>query len=620
MFINRSLRRQLFAGFAAVTTVLLVGLAVGWLSIGAVDRQLADAEHKQAALAAAGGDARDMATTQVMVVISANQIADHRADVATFRRTLATLGRYSTTPDTRADVRRTRALFVRWAAIDDRIVNDSRLGVAGRAEQLMTAQGDPAMDRLTKAVTELSTAISRADTTAADTSTTHSRDLMLVLAVAALALVAVIASTMTRKLVRRITRLVNGIRQLDEGPLEQLRNGLQALAGGDLTVALRQDQETIPTRRSDEIGDLIRSFNAMGAKTAGATEAYETARRKVSEMLREIGRTSHTLSATSEQMADVSMQTGHAVDEIAGAVGSVAEGAEHQVRAISAARQLTEEVALASESSASGAAATAAAAARARELAQEGSRVVGEVIVAMQEVQASTSELTGAIHSLDSRSGQIGQIVDTISAIADQTNLLALNAAIEAARAGESGRGFAVVAEEVRKLAEQSQSAAASIGDLIAGIQAQTRQAVALGEAGAQRTEAGYGTVREARDAFERIAQAVTDMDQRVAEIGAAIHQIAGSGARMQESMSAVASIAEQSSAASEQASASTEQTSASVQVVAASAGDLAGTARQLQELVDQFSVSDAPPVLETSQGFGASADNTSDPMEGSRI
>ena len=65
-----------------------------------------------------------------------------------------------------------------------------------------------------------------------------------------------------------------------------------------------------------------------------------------------------------------------------------------------------------------------------------------------------------AIRALGARSEQIGGIVETITGIAEQTNLLALNAAIEAARAGEQGRGFAVVAEEVRKLAEESQSAA----------------------------------------------------------------------------------------------------------------------------------------------------------------
>ncbi len=594
-FLNRSLRRQLFAGFAAVTAVLLIALAVGWLSIGAVDRTLTAAEGKQALLQEAGGDARDMATSQVMTVISATNIADHRADVATFSRTLATLGRYATTPQARADLQRTQALFHRWTAVDDEIINDSRRGVAGGGALAMTRSADPLLDRLTSAVTGLSTAIARADTTAADARAGQSRDLMLVLAALALLLVVLIASMLTRRLVKRIGRLVAGIGRLDAGPLEHLRQGLHAMAQGDLTVALEADPETIPTRRRDEIGDLIRTFNAMGAKTAGAAEAYETARRRVSEMLREIGHTSETLASTSQQMAGVSQEAGRAVDEIACAVGSVAEGAEQQVRAITAARQLTEEVASASLSSASGAAATAGAAAHARGLAEEGSRVVGEVIAAMEDVQASTEELTRAIHSLDARSEQIGQIVDTITAIAEQTNLLALNAAIEAARAGEQGRGFAVVAEEVRKLAEQSQSAAGSIGELIAEIQSQTRQAVALGEAGAQRTEVGFGTVRQASDVFEQITAAVTDMDERVSEIGAAISQITGSGARMQDSIVAVASIAEESSAASEQVSASTQQTSASAQVVAASAGELAGTAHQLQELVAQFRVTDTP-------------------------
>jgi methyl-accepting chemotaxis protein len=42
--------------------------------------------------------------------------------------------------------------------------------------------------------------------------------------------------------------------------------------------------------------------------------------------------------------------------------------------------------------------------------------------------------------------------------------LLAANASIEAARAGDAGKGFAVMASEVRKLSENSKSAAERVG------------------------------------------------------------------------------------------------------------------------------------------------------------
>ncbi len=165
------------------------------------------------------------------------------------------------------------------------------------------------------------------------------------------------------------------------------------------------------------------------------------------------------------------------------------------------------------------------------------------------------------MEGLAAKSGKIGGIVDTITSIAEQTNLLALNAAIEAARAGEQGRGFTVVAEEVRKLAEESQSAAGQISALIREIQAETQSVVGVVAEGGRRTADGVATVEQTREAFEAIGQAVADVTGRVSDIASAVHQISAEARRAESDIAEVATVAEQSSASAEQLSASTQET-----------------------------------------------------------
>jgi len=394
------------------------------------------------------------------------------------------------------------------------------------------------------------------------------------------------------------------------GPLGKLASAAELFAIGevdlDLDVTGKDEVAAVAgsfQRSIDSVQNQTRAFEEFADGNLAVqleprsdrdviARAFRAMQEKISATINEISTSSQLLSAASTEMANSSEETGRAIQEIASAVNNVAAGAEQQVREVEDVRRVTDELAGAARLSAETADETAAAAEEARGLAREGVDAAEQASQAMVSVRDNSAETTEAIKALGQKSDQIGGIVSTITGIAAQTNLLALNAAIEAARAGEHGRGFAVVAEEVRHLAEESQQAAATIGELIEEIQKETARTVQVVEAGAAQTAGGVETVERARDAFLRIGQSVEDVSSRVEEIAAAIRQIAASGDRVQESINTVAAVAESSSASTQQVSASTQQSSASTEQIAASAQQLANTAEELDKLVRQFIVS----------------------------
>lgn len=389
----------------------------------------------------------------------------------------------------------------------------------------------------------------------------------------------------------------------------ELLTAARGIAAGDV-------EQEIEARGRDEIAETATAFQAMVAYLSGMAAAAKriaggdlsvdvvpasdrdvlgTAFRDMTgglrDMVSQVEAAASSMGAATDQMASGAEETGRAVGEIADAVTDVAQGAERQVRAVENVRAATAQMVATSTDSATAALATADAAHEAREMAQQGAASAAAATEAMGAVTEASDAATLAIGGLGEKSREIGGIVDTITAIAEQTNLLALNAAIEAARAGEQGRGFAVVAEEVRKLAEESQDAARTIGGLIGEIQRETAGAVEVVERGARRTTDGAATVAEAQEAFARISEQVESVSGRVAEIAGAVQELSATSEQMSGEIAAVASVAEQTSASSEQVSASTQQTSASAQEIAATAQALAGTARTLQDLVSRFTL-----------------------------
>jgi methyl-accepting chemotaxis protein len=151
---------------------------------------------------------------------------------------------------------------------------------------------------------------------------------------------------------------------------------------------------------------------------------------------------------------------------------------------------------------------------------REGLALVAATRQAIDQLAGGMDTAMNEARALESRSEQIGSVLEVIRAIAEQTNLLALNAAIEAARAGEAGRGFAVVADEVRNLAQRTQVSVQEIRQVIEGLQQGTVDVVGAMHQGQRQARDSAAQMEQTLPALQRIGEAVaviSDMNLQIA-------------------------------------------------------------------------------------------------------
>ena len=158
-------------------------------------------------------------------------------------------------------------------------------------------------------------------------------------------------------------------------------------------------------------------------------------------------------------------------------------------------------------------------------VAKDGTRAIAHGIEAMLRIRNEVEGIARNILELSEKNLQIGNIVQSVNALAEQSNLLAVNASIEAAKAGEQGKGFAVVAGEVKALAEQSKEATAQIRTMLADIQKSSNATVMVTEQGTKRVEEGSRLIEELGKTIDAIARANNESADAARQITAAASQ-----------------------------------------------------------------------------------------------
>ena len=360
-------------------------------------------------------------------------------------------------------------------------------------------------------------------------------------------------------------KLINSIRDA----LNIMVHVCDKLSSGNFIV------RTEPSQRKDELGDVHRALYDMTLK--------------IGDLLKEVSKTTEQMAAASQQLNSSSMESANAATSVA---QSVADAASVVVQQQTAVTNGTDSVASISQSVKSISQETeeiSQEADQAAKKAEAGNLVVEKSVNQIHSVEEKVRTTARLVDELGARSQEIGAIVDTISDLAGQTNLLALNAAIEAARAGEQGRGFAVVAEEVRKLAEQSATAAQQIADLIGRIQDDTSKAVASMDSDRQAVVQGAESVEGLRQVFEEINGLVIDVAGKIESMSDSIQHVADQSSEITNHMEQIDTGAAKVADNMQSISAATEEQSASAQEIASASDSLARQAQDVQEKLQKF-------------------------------
>ncbi|MFZ2956532.1 MAG: methyl-accepting chemotaxis protein [Candidatus Ozemobacteraceae bacterium] len=354
------------------------------------------------------------------------------------------------------------------------------------------------------------------------------------------------------------------------GPLERIVHSMSEAEKGVLDTR-------IVVNTQDEFQTLANSFNSM---LSG-----------IRQMISKVINTSNDLATSSQQLSSSSVESAATLQEISKNINEINSSAMDVSANLEKTSNSVEQFATSAQQVAQLAETAVVAANTTSQVAANGGKTVKKSVEMIGKIKESVDVATRVILDLNSASLQIGEIVNTITAIASQTNLLALNAAIEAARAGGQGKGFSVVAEEVRKLAEESAEAAEAIGTRIEDILTKTQNAVDSMQMGRGRVDEGIRVICDLSLNLDNIIANIEDVNHKISDISKISAAQSQNSMIMSRTIEDITKLTKSNSERTGVVATAVEQQTTTVSQISGSTEELARLADELHALVSRFTI-----------------------------
>ncbi len=342
-------------------------------------------------------------------------------------------------------------------------------------------------------------------------------------------------------------------------PLARVARVATSIAEGKVGQAKRLLEDACPS--SGCTRDKLAAFGASRSETSQLFSAVAVMIQGLEGLLGALNATGGRLQASAGRIAATARQLEAAATQQAASTVEVgATSKEISATASNLADTMSEVLGVASKSS---------------ELAQEGRLSLADMGQAMTDLSQASKDMAAKLGLMREKATGIGQLLSTIAKVANQTNLLSLNAAIEAEKAGEFGPGFAVVAREIRRLADQTASAALDIERTVRDMQGSVQSGSAAMEGFKALADQTSATSLAVNAKLGRIIEAGEQLTPRFSTVT--------QGMRMQ------AEGADQISVVISQLADSAGQTRDSLAEFREAAEDLSRTAEELKEVFSRF-------------------------------